>query len=124
MNSERIVFIFGLIFGAAGVILFSVLSNVINPKTIYIKIINSSEDPIDRALVETDRRIYGSIGNDFSIESDNTFKINTAEPIIYKTTVIFTDGKVITHTSPTVKAGWVVYEYIENGAIRTHIRSK
>jgi hypothetical protein len=124
MNSDRIAFIYGLVFGAAAVIALNLITQIINPESIHVKIINNSEKSIEKAIVETDRRIYGHIGNDFSMESDTAFTIVATQPITYKTTVIFSNGEILTHTSPSVEAGWVIYEYVEEGVIRTHIRSK
>ena len=124
MNSERIAFIYGLVFGAAAVIALNLITQIINPKSIHVKIINNSEKSIEKAIVQTDRRIYGHIGNDLSMESDTAFTIVATQPMTYKTTVIFSNGEVLTQTSPIVEAGWVIYEYVEEGVIRTNIRSK
>lgn len=124
MNSERISFIYGLVFGAAAVIALVVIAELINPESFHVKIINNSDNPIEKALIQTDHRIYGRISNNFSIESDTAIEVETTEPMTYQTTVIFRNGKVLTQTSPAAEPGWVIYEYVEEGAIKTHIRSK
>jgi hypothetical protein len=124
MNSERISFIYGLVFGAAAVVAIVIITKLINPDSFHIKIINNSDNPIEKTLIQTSKKIYGRMSSDFSFESDTGINVEATEPMTYETTVIFKNGKVLTKTSPTVEPGWVIYEYIDEEEIQTNIRSK